>query len=182
MKKNKKNVNAVAAPANRWPLTWWFVLAGVMFLAYLPAFFAPFYFDDFPRIVDNPFVKSFFYLRFLWIDDPSRFLTNVTFAMNYAQGRLNPAGYHVFSLILHGCVGVAYYFFLKFVLLRTKFLERFTSEEKKQLMFWAVSLFLVHPLQASAATYVAQRSTLLASLFYIWTLNCYLRFRQDHKK
>jgi len=45
----------------------------------------------------------------------------------------------------------------------------------------AAVLFLTHPIQTSAVTYIAQRSTLLASICYLSALLAYIHYRLNHK-
>src|SRR5262245_44995290 len=88
------------------------VLALVVGALYAPVLHSPFFFDDLPGIVDNPSIVR------LWpligdtaqrgpLNPPQlaptarRPVVNVSFALNYHFGRLDPFGYHLVNVILH---------------------------------------------------------------------------------
>jgi hypothetical protein len=50
---------------------------------YCPSFQAPFQFDDYFTIIENPSIKSLNNVTWIWRHDPSRFFTYLSFAVNY---------------------------------------------------------------------------------------------------
>lgn len=146
------------------------------FLAYHKSFSARFIYDDYKSIVDNPFIRHLDPAS-LWSYDPSRFLTNFIFALNYAFGGLHPTGWHVVNLLLHiGCAFLLYRFVL--LLLQMPNLKKEIVERDRFLFALSIGLiFLLHPIQTQAVIYVVQRATLLCTLFIVSSLFLYLRAR-----
>jgi Flp pilus assembly protein TadD len=157
-------------------------------LAYANTFGAPFTFDDERCIVANPVIRSFDFFA-----DPSlaagipgstscafqtRWVGHLTFAVNYRLGGLHPGGYHAVNLAVH--VGTALLaWLLVTLLLRAPFLaERPPPERTRALLpLFAALLFVVHPLQTQAVTYVTQRFASLATLLYLLAVVLYVAFR-----
>jgi tetratricopeptide (TPR) repeat protein len=157
-------------------------------LAYSNTINVPFHFDDANAIVENPLIKD---LRFF--SDPSkaegfkglfeyntfirRYIGYLSFALNYAIDGLNTAGYHIINLFIH--IGNALLLYLLVILsFRIPFLNE--SPIKRYAIHTAVFtslLFACHPLQTQAVTYIWQRVTSLAALFYLLSLVAYIRWR-----
>lgn len=157
---------------------------GVAFvaLAYLPSLTAPFQLDDGLLFEHNIVSRSFAVWDQLWYYDPSRFLTNLTFTANYVFGGGNVFYYHCVNLLVHFGVGWAFYILLK-QLQRSLSLHANSSKIIPDWsIYFSVLIFLIHPIQTSAVTYIIQRSTLLASFFYLWALIFYSGYRLDNKK
>lgn len=166
------------------------VIAGIFIwgmVIYGQALHAPFQFDDLLLIVENNLIKSFHNISGLWSYDPSRFLTHLTFAVNYHFGGTDVFGYHLVNIILHLLVAITFYFFLQFIFSKINDGRKLDQRQQMELDLrqqWiaagAVFIFLSHPIQTQAVTYVAQRSTLLASLCYLLSLMGYLMFREKN--
>jgi hypothetical protein len=99
---------------------------------------------------------------------PRRVVANASFALNHLAGGLAPRGYHLVNVLIHLAVGLtlawAAFLYLRMV---------FPARERQQLGMAAVVpvvLFLVHPLNTQAVTYVVQRMTSLAALFSLLAL------------
>lgn len=89
-------------------------------------------------------------------------LVNLSLALNYALGGLNPAGYHALNLLIH--VGAA---LALLGILRRTLGDGFG--------FAAALLWAVHPLTTAAVTYVSQRAESLIGLFLLLTLYAFIR-------
>jgi tetratricopeptide (TPR) repeat protein len=84
-------------------------------------------------------------------------VTNLTFALNYAAGRLDPWGYHLANVGIHLAVAVLVFLFTRAVL-------RLAGAGRADGLAAAVAgAFALHPLQSEAVSYVTQRSEALAS-------------------
>lgn len=91
-------------------------------------------------------------------------VTELTFAANYAIGRLDPFSYHLVNVAIHLCAVLLVYFFTRTVL-------RLAGAAQAGPVALVVSgLFALHPLQTQAVTYVVQRAESLASVFYLATI------------
>lgn len=160
--------------------TWW--IAGLFGLAtlaiYANALRAPFMFDDIPSIPENPS------LRQLWpphipLSPPGEGLTvsgrpllNLSFALNEAIAP-GPAGFRAANLAIHLCSAL-----LLFGLAR-RTLRRCGPQTVAFSAGWAGAtiggLWLLHPLQTAAVTYIVQRAESLTACFYLLTLYAFAR-------
>ncbi len=142
---------------------------------YSNTFRAPFHWDDLPNIVRNESLRD---LRSLWPPSGTRWLGNVSFALNYALGGLDVFGYHVANLLVHVCNALLV-FWLASTTLRTPALRRAEAGPlvRRHLPLAAGVLFVVHPVQTQAVTYVVQRYASLATLFFLLSVVLYARAR-----
>ncbi|MEB2285645.1 MAG: hypothetical protein B6D46_08805 [Polyangiaceae bacterium UTPRO1] len=126
----------------------------------------PFVFDDVPAIVRNLRIRG--WSSALFTSD--RPLVEMTLAANYAIGGLQVAGYHVFNLALHIACG----WLLFDVVRRTLRMTGALAGREDDAACLAALLFVVHPLQTEAVTYVIARSELLTALCYFAVLDLVL--------
>jgi len=156
---------------------WFYFLAGIILLGwalalYLPSFKVPFHFDDMESIINNHYiritdlslnslVRSAFQDRL-----HNRPLSNLSLALNYYFNQLNPFGYHLVNFL--GLIFTA----LGIWLLLEKFLTRIGFEQTRaRFISWLTALVWVsHPLNIQAITYIVQRHASLAGAFSIWSL------------
>ena len=144
---------------------------------YANTFQVGFYFDGAFVIYENSAIRNLGNLKAIWEVFNTRFITGLTFAFNYALGRLDPFGYHLFNILCH----IASAFLVSVLVgltfetssMRTSSLQR----HRLQIAFFSSLLFLVHPIQIQAVTYLAQRSTSLATFFYLASVVLYVRSR-----
>ena len=147
-------------------------------VAYSNTYTASFHFDDQHTIVENPRIKHIENIpSFFWKNEGpvgSRPLLLVTLAINYALGGLNVIGYHIFNNLLHAINGILFYFFVLTVLNLPRFREKWASLSKEIALFSAI-LFVVHPIQTEAVTYIISRSMPMATFFYLLGFILYTR-------
>ena len=147
-------------------------LAGV--LTYRNALRTPFVWDDKLTIVTNQSIRT------LWtwavLSPPpntpvaGRPLANLSFALNYALGGLDVAGYHALNLVIH-LVAAA----LLFGIVRRTVRVHHGQEQASDLVSSFVALiaaaaWMVHPLVSEVVDYVTQRTESLMGLFCLATL------------
>ena len=139
---------------------------------YANSFAVPFLFDDHFDILGNPFVEKLqsplFYLTH------ARGLTELTFALNRAWGGTDVWGYHLVNVLVH-LINSVLVFLLVLGTLRLPYFEGRYRRHAAALALFVALVFLAHPLQTMAATYLVQRSESLAALFYLLTLLLVLR-------
>lgn len=153
------------------------VLAIAAVLAYGRTLDVPFYLDDFSSIRENSLVYHWSGLVALREYAPMRVLTYATFALNYRWGGFDPLGYHLLNLAIHFLTAFAVYGFTRQAL-RAPQVETSVSPAASAGLPWFVALlFLLHPLQTGAVTYIVQRLASMAALFYVAALTAYLRAR-----
>lgn len=150
----QKNKGAVVA---------FFAIAG--FLLYLSGLKAPWYFDDFPNIVNNPLVTDLG-RAFAGIFQ-QRGVAFLTFAINHALTGMDPLWFRLTNITLH--IGAA--------LLVWRILTRIYDETSFIPLFGGL-LFLVHPLQTQVVTYIVQRMAGMAAFFFLLAIFLYLRARE----
>jgi tetratricopeptide (TPR) repeat protein len=148
-------------------------------LTYSNSLRGPFVFDDLPSLVDNAAIRGF---EALWrvFEDPGRGdfglagrpVAAWTFALNYALGGLEVFGYHLTNLASHVAAGLTL-----FGLVRRTLALRGAGLAAHADLFasGAAALFLLHPLQTKAVTFVVQRLESLAGLAFLFTLYAALR-------
>ncbi|MDH4161422.1 MAG: hypothetical protein OEW15_01870 [Nitrospirota bacterium] len=137
---------------------------------------AGFVFDDLEYIVDNPIL---FDLPSLLrnFSDP-RQIGYLSFAINYLVGGTDPLGYHLVNVVIHIANAVLVFFLVSRLLALAGWSrEQLGSRTLFTLPAAAGLLFLVHPLQTQAVSYVTQRFTSLAVLFYLLSVVLYLEAR-----
>ncbi|MGE3807013.1 MAG: tetratricopeptide repeat protein [Gemmataceae bacterium] len=145
------------------------VLAGL--IAYSSSFSGAFVFDDEPYILDNAQIRAFpAEVSFLQL----RSLLIQSLALNFALGAYEPLGYHVFNLAIHLLAGLVFYGLVRQILQRQP--AGSTFHDRSDSLACAVALlWMVHPLQTQAVTYVIQRAEAMMALFYLVSLYCVVR-------
>ena len=139
-------------------------------LVYLNSFEGAFLFDDRVLIVDNT------YIRHLWppwasmfgrsqIDRPLIGLSN---AINYAISGLNVWSYHALNLMIHVLAALALFGIVRRTLLKQP--EEHLATNSTALALTIALVWMVHPLQTAAVTYVAQRCESMMGMLYLATL------------
>lgn len=144
------------------------MLVAAVALAYANALRAPFVFDDFAAIVENPTIRDWRDLGAVLSPPPNTGVTgrpvvNLTLALNHAVGGLEPRGYHLFNIVAH--VGVA--------LLLVAVLRRTLGSPGLALVVGL--LWAVHPLLTESVVCVVQRNEVLVAFFLLLTLYAFIR-------
>jgi len=153
------------------------ILWGV--IIYSNSFDSPFQFDDRTFILQNPAIKHLNDIKSIISYKPQRWVAYFTFAVNYALSGNKVFSYHLFNLTIHLLNAILIYYFLRLILNLPSFkIDRFQNS-KKIIPFFTSLLFLVHPVQTEAITYIYQRFTPLATFFYLLTLIFYIRYRNS---
>ncbi len=160
-----------------------FLVAIVGLLAYANSFTVPFFLDDQGSIVENALIQDLH--RFLsgagYAYNPRRFVGYLTVALNYHFGGMDVTGYHVFNLAVHLASAWLVYG-LVLLTLRTPFFTEHPEaplepELPRFIPLCAALLFVSHPIQTQAVTYIIQRFASLVTLFFVLSLYCYGKAR-----
>ena len=159
-----------------WPVQL-LIMAIAVALAYGHTLDVPFYLDDFSSIRENPLVYHWQGFAALRDYAPMRWLTYASFALNHYWGGFQPAGYHGVNIAIHLLAGIAVWGLVR-GLLRTPRMEG-TARARggAGVPLLAALVFLLHPLQTGAVTYIVQRLASLAALFYLIALAAYVQAR-----
>src|SRR6266446_5798033 len=182
-RKKEQKAQKASPPETRGPLLtgWlaqpWAVLIFLPLLTifiYYKTFSTPFHFDDRFFIVENQGIKNFSSLLL----SGSRYVGFLSFALNYHFGRLNVFGYHLVNMLIHLSNGFLVYTLILF-LFKTPRMQ--SSSFNPNRSFWialaTALLFVAHPIQTQAVTYIVQRLASLATLFYLLAVVLYLKWR-----
>ncbi len=158
---------------------WILLVAGL--LAYANSFTVPFLFDDVPSIVDDPRIRHFWPIWHLFeyggradITVSGRPIATVSFALNYALGGLQAAGYHAFNLAIHIASSLLIFGIVRRTLRLPRLADQFAASAGV-IGFAIALLWLVHPIETKAVTFLVQRVESLAAFFYVLTLYALLR-------
>ncbi len=155
------------------------VLLLAVLIAYANSFTGAFAFDDLHAITENASIRSLDHIGQVLSPPPrstvaGRPLLNLTLALNYALGELKVGGYHLVNLLIHAFAGLALFGILRRTLRLPKLNERF-GRNATFLAFTISLIWLVHPIQTMAVTYIIQRAESMAALFYLLTLYAAIR-------
>ena len=152
-------------------------------LIYSNTFNVPFIFDDNHSIVNNSVIKDFSQIVGPQNAYKNRLVTQLTFALNYTMHGLNVAGYHMFNLFIHLSNALLVYWLI-ILTFRTPYASAYfqkdalkVSDSYRWIPLFTALLFVSHPVQTQAVTYIVQRSASLATLFYLVSLVMYIKAR-----
>jgi protein O-mannosyl-transferase len=162
------------------------VLALSIGIVYGRALNVPFIYDDHATIIEN---KSITNLRPLLgtsaepgplspppdLPTSGRPLVNLSFAINYAFGGLNPLGYHLVNIVIHFLASLLIWAIVRRTLVLPYFGDRFAASAG-WLAFATATLWALHPLQTEAVIYATQRTELMMAVFYLAAFYCSLRY------
>ena len=141
-------------------------------LPYLNILFNGFVYDDFFQVFENPYIRSFHYLKQIFTTNVMSFRGGVTnyyrpmmtfgYLVCYKLFGLQAYGFHLVSLLLHVLVVC-----LVFVLT-----ERLTGD--RVWAFVAGALFALHPVHTEAVDWIAAVTDLEVTFFYLLTFGLFL--------
>jgi len=155
-----------------------FVLA---VLLYANTLSAPFQMDDIPDIVRNHSIKHLGDIESIWQFSHPRLINTLSFAVNYHFFGLNVTVFHLTNILLH-LFNVMLVFHFANLLMTLSFKGGEIQQARRvEVAFGAALLFLVHPLQTSAVSYLIQRAAVLTTTFYLLAMISYVRYRQSQK-
>jgi tetratricopeptide (TPR) repeat protein len=150
-----------------------FLLSLLAVIIYTNALFSPFQFDDIPNIVENPRIRSFSTLP--WSE--SRYLGFLSFALNYHFGRLDVFGFHLVNLAIHIANGFLVYTLILSLFKTPQIQSSLDFDRSSWIALAAALLFVAHPIQTQAVTYITQRYASLAAFFYLLAVVVYIKSR-----
>ena len=163
------------------------IIALVTFAVFLPSLRNGFVtWDD-----DRNFLQNFHYrglgvmqLRWMWTTFHMGHyvpLSWMTLGLDYVLWGMNPAGYHLTTVLLHTANTVVLYFIARRLLLLTR---AETSDERTIDIGAALAalLFAIHPLRVESVVWITERRDVLSGLFYFLCILFYLRTREDGEK
>ena len=146
-------------------------------LVYANTFQVPFLYDDIGAIVRFPLIRDLRLLPDLFVAKPARFVPYATLALNYALHGLQPPGYHAVNMAVHMLAGLAVWGLSLLIMNTTPVRKRLSPDAAWWCSLAAALVFVVHPVQTQAVTYIVQRMASIAALLYISAVWLYGRSR-----
>ena len=167
-----------------------FCLAFLILFIYSNTFYASWQFDDKPNIVNNGYLhlkdlnqQSLFNTLITNPKDPwkpgnklYRPIPSLTFGLNWYFGRDNVTGYHIVNLVIH-ILNALLLFLTILNLFQSPNLKNKFAEHAYSIALLTATLWAIHPIQTQAVTYIVQRMTSMATLFYILSIFFYVKCR-----
>jgi len=161
-------------------------LAAILYSIYSNSFDCGWHLDDFHSITDNP---SIHLQNLTWeavrktlhsdLNYPVKLyrpVAGLTFALNYFASGSDPASYHLVNLIIHWFSSLFLFLFLYQTLNLPSFHSKYASSAYS-IALLSATLWAINPVQTQSVTYVVQRMTSLAGLFYIMSMFFYAKGR-----
>lgn len=145
-------------------------------LVYSNTFYSPFQFDD-EFIAGNVSIRDLRDLGAIWSYCPTRFITFLSFAFNYHFNQLQVSGYHLVNLIIHLASAILVRWFILLTFATPAIKGKEIARHAKAIAFFGSLVFVAHPVQTQAVTYIWQRFASLATLLYLASLNSYIKAR-----
>ncbi len=162
-------------------------LAGLV--AYCNTFDVPFQFDDDVNIVQNPFIKDLsnftgpegktYYKTDVFLK--SRFVGYLSFALNYRAHGLEVWGYHAVNLAIHISNALLLYWLVLLTFRTPAVAASPLSGSSRYVALFSALLFVSHPVQTQAVTYIVQRFASLAAFFCLLSTAAYAKARLSSK-
>lgn len=161
-------------------------LAGI--IAYANSLNGPFVYDDLRAILQNDSIRieslnpsSIRQAAFTGAS-ANRPVAGVTLALNYYLGGYSVRGYHIVNIAIHILNGILVYLLSIFLIKHFSVSERdgapkFLSPINAGALF-ASMVFVLHPVQTQAVSYLIQRMASLSTMFYLLAFIFYLAGRE----
>jgi tetratricopeptide (TPR) repeat protein len=152
-------------------------------LAFAPALRADFTnWDDHRNFKFNPNYRglSGTHLQWMWTTfhmGHYQPLSWMTLGLDYLIWGMNPAGYHLTSVLIHAA-GAVVLFFVAGALLRSAFGPERPTEWGA---FMAALVFALHPLRVESVAWITERRDVVAGFFFLLTLLAYLRMAREQE-
>jgi protein O-mannosyl-transferase len=155
-------------------------------IVYSDALHCSFHLDDRMYVLNNSAIKNIHHLQNIWNIWPSRFITNFSLAFNYHFNGLNVSGYHLFNLGVHLLSAILVWWLTLLTFSTPAMKEAFADGETGNIAnivaLFAGLVFVAHPIQTEAVTYIVQRAASMATLFYLASLCLYIKSRLSKDK
>src|SRR5437773_6776696 len=196
MKKGKKKLNKnrsrSAGPdalgkltrvRQKWALLGLLLLINLM--AYSNSFTTGWHFDDLSNIVNNrdvhlkDFSGTSLHSAVTTKIAGTRPIAYLTFALNYYFSGPDIVPYHLVNLTIHLINAILVYALV--VMLAERWHPEIARSQLRVFSLLVAALWSTSPLQTQAVTYIVQRMTSLAALFFLLSILCYIRWRSSEQ-
>ena len=165
---------------NRYKIIFIIVMASTALFIYKNALDCGFVWDDDILVTGNSYIKSWSKLPNIFTTDAgagAAFATRYyrplqigSYLIDYSLWKLNPAGYHFINVILHILTALILYGFVRII------------SKNEIIAFFSSLLFIAHPVNSTAITYVSGRGDPLAAIFILLSLSFYIKYLHSDNK
>lgn len=158
------------------------VIILLSFAVYFNSLKGDFIWDDIEQIVENPVIKNILNIPSFFTSDLWKLIGNPTIASHYYRPfflfslaidyqlwGLNPLGYHITNLILHGIAS-----FLVYQIGRNLFKHNIPA-------FISAIFFVVHPVHVESVTWISGRTDPMAAVFFLLSFYLYILFVEKNR-
>jgi Tfp pilus assembly protein PilF len=162
------------------------VLSIIICLVYSNSLVAGWQLDDVTNIVNNEGLHleaaSGESLKRTLFSDPGRPgglyrpVACLTFALNYYLGGLDVLGYHLTNMTIHIVASIFLYLLIYHTLCLPSVSEKY-GLQAYSIALLSTLLWAIHPIQVQSITYIVQRMTSLAGMFYVMSMYFYVKYR-----
>jgi len=157
------------------------VIVLLALIVYSNSFSVPYTLDDFSSIQDNYAIRNPLDFISIWKFYSNRFILYYTISLNYYIHGDIVEGYHIVNLLIHIINGILMYRILMNLLSLKSMTPRISKRYHRWIALMAAAIFIAHPVQVNAVTYIIQRTASLAAMFYMLALLFYIKFRKQGK-
>ena len=135
-------------------------------VAYIPAMNGGFVWDDDSYVTENPTLRTLDGLGRIWFEIgavPQYYpLVHTTFWAEYHLWQLQPLGYHIVNVLLHGLTAVLLWLVLTRLSVPAAWL--------------AAAIFALHPVHVESVAWITERKNVLSGFFYFAAILAYIHF------
>lgn len=152
------------------------IIVSVGLLAYANNYHNGWHFDDQSYIVQNPTIRSLENFGGMWdrLSAPGRVVVLYSFALNYHFGGTDVFGYHVVNNLIHVTTAVFVFGLVWMLMAAPRLAGTPLAAGRWLIALFTALIFVSHPLQTQAVTYICQRFASLATMFYVMSVFLYL--------
>ncbi|MBI5789340.1 MAG: tetratricopeptide repeat protein [Candidatus Schekmanbacteria bacterium] len=175
---NPGNSKPIAKNYHDWRVTVAVIvlIIGIGFTIYSNTFHAPFTFDDALLEQERDQQANIDVTSLKSITGRQRLLSYLSFDLNYAMGGNDPYVYHLTNIAIHVVAAITIYFLVLATLNLPALLAQYGQISQSAAALTAL-FFVAHPVQTQAVSYIIQRMTSLAGMFYLFSFLAYIKGR-----
>ena len=173
-------VNFINCSRSRWiPPA---IVGFATFISFLPTLWNRFVeWDDYENLISNAHYRGLGWAQLSWMFTtfhmgPYQPLSWMSLGLDYLIWGMNPAGYHLTSLLLHTANAIFFYFICRRLLtiVFSRPLDK-TSWKLTASATFAALIFAIHPLRVESVAWATERRDLVSGFFFLATIHWYLK-------
>src|SRR4030067_121566 len=142
------------------------LIAALAIACYSNSIKGPFHYDDRKLILTNFQLRDLHNLYEIVFSNPTRGISNLSFALNYWLDEFNPVGYHLVNLFFHALNGILVYLIFKTIFPHASLIPLFSS-----------LIFVSHPVNVESVTYISSRAGVMSTTFFMLSFYLFIKFR-----